>query len=161
LSYKALLAYPGVPNRGPIHHHGYDEGVVYLPPVEELETSDRVAEDIDATYRRLCPHLHFGHVVRPVEVVSDLNTQIAERFDGFDGLDAHVWVSEGEVGGGSAEAVLVGSHRLENHEFGFICIDGETVSVQPLYTIMLRLKSGMKKTAGYRKKHSVPYLSAS
>jgi len=68
---EALLADPGVPNRGAVREDRNDECVVDLVPVEEVEAADGVAEDADAPDGEAGAVRHDLDVGRPVEVSVD------------------------------------------------------------------------------------------
>jgi hypothetical protein len=47
-------------------------------PVEEIEASDRIAEEVDPSDVRPRPVGHDGDVAHPVEVVVDVDSQIPQ-----------------------------------------------------------------------------------
>jgi hypothetical protein len=72
------LFYPGVPYLGPIRESRDDEGVVNLSPVEEVESSDRVTEDTDASDVGAGPVGHDGDMSGPIEAVIDVYPEVSE-----------------------------------------------------------------------------------
>jgi hypothetical protein len=59
-----------------------NEGIVYFLPVEEIEASDGVAEEVDSPDSRLGAVCHDGDVVGPVKSVVKIYAEVLEGFDG-------------------------------------------------------------------------------
>ena len=72
----------GILYLSPVGECGDDQGIVDLPPVEEVESSDGVTQEGDPLDGRSGSVCHDGDVVGPVESMVEVDTQVSEGLDG-------------------------------------------------------------------------------
>jgi hypothetical protein len=90
---EALLAGTLIPYRDPICHDWDHEGVIDLSPLEHVDPSDRISENVDATDGGAAPVCHDLGMVSPVEFGVNVDPEISNGFFGnFHGLGPKDWV---------------------------------------------------------------------
>jgi len=75
---EPLLFYSGVPYLGTICKPRDDERVIDLSPIEEVESADRVTEDVDAPDVGASAVGHDGDVSCPVKAVINIHSEVSE-----------------------------------------------------------------------------------
>ncbi len=128
------MADSGVPNQSTICEDGDDQGIVDFAPVEEIEATDRVAEDADATDGGAGAVGHDLDVQFPVKVAVDENPQELEGLSGGDALwaEERVSVPEANDSASGAGTFLFGEgHQLHLGQIGL-----EAVPVEPTQDLL-------------------------
>jgi len=131
---EACLADSGVPNRSAVCEDGDDQGIVDFAPVEEIEATDRVAEDAYPTDVGAGVVGHNLYVHFPVEVAVDENPQESEGLSGGDALwaEKRVSVPEANDSASGAGTFLFGEgHQLHLGQIGL-----EAVPVEPTQDLL-------------------------
>jgi len=87
---KALLLDSCEPNLGTIGQYRYDKCIVYMVPVYEVETPDRVSQNTNAPDGGVCAVHHNANVFFPLKVGSDEDPQVMEQGDGCDVVELSI-----------------------------------------------------------------------
>ena len=128
---EAFLSFTGIPHLSPVGEHQDNEGIVDLPPVEEVEASDRVAEEGDPLDGRSGPVGHDGDVVGPVELVIYVDTEVSKGLDRGDVERFTSWEGVSCAVDGWADKFGVCTFGGEGHEFSFGGVGLEAIVVEP------------------------------
>ena len=75
---EALLVNPYEPNLGPIHQYRDDKHIVYMTPIYEIKTPNRVTQDADAPDGGACLVNYDANMLVPFEVGGDEDSKVLQ-----------------------------------------------------------------------------------
>ena len=87
------------PERGAVREDGEDDGMVDSPPIGKVQSTDRVAQDVERTNRGTRPIGHDFDVMRPIEGLVEVNAEVADKGGAADSDDAMSGIAKADVGG--------------------------------------------------------------
>ena len=119
------------PDGGAECEDGEDDGVVYFSPIVEVESTYRVAEEVEAPDGGSTTGRHGGRMHVPPKVVLEKNPQVSDRVRSSHGEDPAAREAQREGGYLFADAAGGGARGLKTDVLSFVHIYAKAIAGQP------------------------------